>query len=308
MAGQRIRKTPVNVPQPWDTILSMQKYIVAIVVLYFAWTTGALIFRAFCPGYALLSRHGYDITIWAYIVSGVLIVLSLFISQPLCRWYCPLATVLNLSAIASRFRIIRDKDTCINCDKCSKACSMAIPVAQSIGESIERCIACTECVGVCPLNTKEKKTLRSSYSQWTVIAVLLICIAASVAFYAMFPLASYTRVRGERPQQVESITLKIDNLDCRGKATRLWFYLDRDDLFALPGYLFLEVWTDQDVATVRVTFEPGQISRDDLCRAITEPYINFADLETPGLIMFSPFNIEGYDPMKFEFEDASPMD
>jgi polyferredoxin len=292
-----MRKMPIAVPQPWDTLLSMLKYIIAAVILYLTWKTGELVFRAVDPCYALLSRHGEDITIWAYIISVVLIALSLFISLPFCRWLCPLAAILNLPAIFSRFRIVRNKETCIQCGKCAKNCPMAIPVHQNIGESMERCLACTECVGRCPQNSGVVKTLRSSLSQRTVVAVLLSCLFSAVLVYAMFPLASFTKVRGDRPERTESVTLKVDHLTCRGTANRLWFYLDRDDVYALPGYLFVEVWADPKTGTVRITFDPSQISREDICRAITEPYINFADAMSPGQIMFSPFIVHGYDPM-----------
>jgi ferredoxin len=275
----------------------MLKYLVAAVILYLTWKTGELVFRAVDPCYALLSRHGEDITVWAYVISAILIVASLFVSLPFCRWLCPLAAILNLPAIFSRFRIIRDKKTCIQCGKCAKNCPMAIPVDQSIGESMERCLACTECVGICPQNTSKTKTLRSSFSQQTVIAVVLVCLLSAVLVYAMFPLASFTRVRGDRSEKTESVTLKVDHLTCRGTANRLWFYLDRDDLYALPGYLFVEVWPDPKTGTVRVTFDPSQVSHKDLCRAITEPYINFADADSQGQIMYSPFAVHDYDPI-----------
>jgi ferredoxin len=174
---------------------------------------------------------------------------------------------------------------------------MAIPVHLGVGESIERCLACTECVGICPQNSGDTKMLRSSLSQQTVVAVVLFCLLSAVLVYAMFPLASFTKVRGDRPEQTESVTLKIDNLTCRGTANRLWFYLDRDDLYALSGYLFAEVWADPKTGTVRITFDPLEVSRDDVCRAITEPYINFADVVSAGQIMYSPFVVHGYDPM-----------
>jgi len=36
--------------------------------------------------------------------------------------------------------------------------------------------------------------------------------------YAMFPIASFTKVRGERPEHVESALLKVENLTGRGTA------------------------------------------------------------------------------------------
>ena len=85
MAGKSVRKRPIDVPRKWDAALSTLKYGVAIVILFLTWKTGELVFRAVGPCYALLSRHGEDITIWAYVISGVLIVASLFVSLPFCR-------------------------------------------------------------------------------------------------------------------------------------------------------------------------------------------------------------------------------
>jgi ferredoxin len=297
MAGKCVQKTPLTIPCRLDTTLSTLKYIAAVVILYLTWKTGELVFRAVDPCYALLSRHGEDITIWAYIISGIIIIASLFISLPFCRWLCPLAAILNFPAAVSIFRIKRNKETCIKCKRCSKNCPMAIPVDQSNGNIVVRCIACTECVSICPQNSDTTKTLQSKFSSRTVATVLLFCLILSILAYVMFPFASFTKVRGDKPQQTETVTLKVDNLTCRGTATLLWFYLDRDDLYALPGYLFVEVWTDPTMGTVRVTFNPTQVSRNDIYMAITEPYINFADTETSGQIMFSPFNVQGYDPI-----------
>jgi len=298
MVGKCVQKAPITVPRQWDAALSTLKYVIAIVILALTWKTGELVFQAVDPCYALLSRHGEDITIWAYIISGTIVVASLFISLPFCRWLCPLAAILNIPAAVSLFRIKRNEETCIQCGKCSKNCPMAIPVDQNKSGIVVRCLACTECVGICPQNSSSTtKTLQSTFSSGAVVAILLFCLNFSILAYLIFPFASFTKVRGDKPQQIESVTLKIDNLTCRGTATRLWFYLDRDDLYTLPGYLFIEVWTDSTLGTVRVTFDPTQVSHNDICRAITEPYINFADVDTSGQIMFSPFSVQGYDPI-----------
>lgn len=178
---------------------------------------------------------------------------------------------------------------------------MTIPVDIGTGSNVASCISCTECVSACPINAKsgekQKKTLRGTLSQGTVLAILLFCLVFSVSIYAMYPLASFTKVRGERPKQTETVTLNIENLTCRGTANKLWFFVDRDDIYQLPGYLMLEVWPDPKTGKIRVTFDPSEIGRETICQAITEPYINFADEASSGQIMNSPFVIEGYDPL-----------
>ena len=75
----------------WDCC----KYGVLAIVLVLTYRAGELIFRGFDPCYALLSRHGEDITFWAYVVERCLVVPSSLIVVPFCRWFCPLAAVLN---------------------------------------------------------------------------------------------------------------------------------------------------------------------------------------------------------------------
>jgi polyferredoxin len=79
----------------WDRVLSLGKYLVLAAILAATWRLGELEFRGYCPAYALLSRHGADITFWAYVVAGGIAVVSLFVTMPFCRWFCPLAAVLN---------------------------------------------------------------------------------------------------------------------------------------------------------------------------------------------------------------------
>ena len=80
-----------------DRVLSLGKYVVLAVVLYLTYRAGELIFRGFDPCYALISKHGEDITFWTYAVSGAVLAGSLVSSVPFCRWLCPLAAVLNLA-------------------------------------------------------------------------------------------------------------------------------------------------------------------------------------------------------------------
>ena len=84
-----------RIPAALDRVLSLLKYVVLGVILLATWRTGELVFRGYDPCYALISRHGTDITVWAYVVTGMIAVASLVVAMPFCRWFCPFATVQN---------------------------------------------------------------------------------------------------------------------------------------------------------------------------------------------------------------------
>ena len=145
-----IRLKPARVPAGLDRALSLLKYVALAVILYFTWTRAELEFRRADPCYALISRHGEDITFWAYVVAGAIVVASLFIVMPFCRWLCPFAAVLNVFSRFGLTRISRDPDTCIDCGQCARSCPTAIPVDKQLHSTNARCISCMNCLSVCP--------------------------------------------------------------------------------------------------------------------------------------------------------------
>ena len=111
----------VRVSARVDGWLSLLKYVLLAVILFFTYRSAELVFRAFDPCYALISRHGTDITFWAYVVAGAVVVASLFMVMPFCRWLCPLAAVLNPFSRVGLTRIKRDSDACLDCGECATA-------------------------------------------------------------------------------------------------------------------------------------------------------------------------------------------
>ena len=124
-----------------------------------------------------------------------------------------------------------------------------------------------------------------SLPHWVPLAVLLVTLGGSVAAAQLFPMASFTYERGERPAAVETVELEMEGLTCRGKASLLVFFLDRDDEFALPGYVKLEAWPGPEAARARVTFDPAQADAGLVREAVTQPYFNLAE----NLWRASPF-------------------
>jgi len=288
-----------RVPARLDGVLSLVKYPLLAVILFFTYRTAELVFRGYDPCYALVSRHGEDITFWTYAVSGALVVGSLFVTIPFCRWLCPLAAVLNPFSRFGVARIKRDESACTGCGECGEACPMAIPVDRLVEVKKARCMSCMRCVDVCPaiddaaVTWGPPKSLGNRWSPACLVAVVLACTTAAVAASHFFPLPSFVKERGTPPAVTATAELKVTGLNCRGNATLFMYFLERDDAFELPGYLKLEAWPGPGTAQARVTYDPTTTDTEAVKQAITEPYYDaVGEVWRP-----SPFEIEGYDPL-----------
>jgi polyferredoxin len=81
----------------------------------------------------------------------VLAVLSVLVRNAWCRYLCPYGALLGALSLASPLRITRDKDTCIDCKLCTKACPSRIQVHQAARVGSDECTGCYRCVDVCPV-------------------------------------------------------------------------------------------------------------------------------------------------------------
>ncbi|MCM1991327.1 4Fe-4S binding protein [Oceanirhabdus seepicola] len=92
---------------------------------------------------------------WKFIVLIGIISLSMFLYRPFCKWICPLGAIYGLFNKYSVYHIALNKNKCINCNKCSNACSMDIDVIKNQNHS--ECIRCNECVKSCPTKALKVK-------------------------------------------------------------------------------------------------------------------------------------------------------
>lgn len=128
------------------------------------------------------------------------------------------------------------------------------------------------------------------------VAILLLCTTTAVAASYLFPMPSFIRTRGDRPDRVATVELQIEDLTCRGRANLFFYFLERDDMHAIPGYFRVEAWPDPKLADVRITYDPILGNEAAIKRAITEPYFDM----TADFWRTSPFRIEGYDPLELD--------
>jgi ferredoxin len=303
----RLGVRAVTVPRGLDRGLSLLKYPVLAIILYFTYRAAELVFRGYCPAYALVSRHGEDITFWAYLVTGLIVIGSLVLTMPFCRWLCPLAAVLNPLSRFGLTRVRRDEGACVDCGKCARVCPMAIAVDEVREVKASRCLSCLDCVDACPargdgaIRWGPPARLGRSWPKGALIAILLLCTSTAVAASYLFPLPSFVKTRGEEPAVTASCRLDISNLTCRGSSNLLVYFLTRDDVFELTGYLKLEAWPAPGVAQARITYDPSLCDQASIKQAITEPYYDALE----ALWRLSPFEIEGYDPLDVDEDDPA---
>ena len=85
---------------------------------------------------------------WKMAILIVLIVLSVIIYRPFCRYLCPLGAIYGAFNKISAIGLHCDKDKCVSCRKCERVCKMAVYPAET-PKSAE-CIKCGLCVKECP--------------------------------------------------------------------------------------------------------------------------------------------------------------
>jgi ferredoxin len=300
LIASRLGIKTIHIPYRLDRSVALLKYIVLGLILFFTWHAGELYFRTADPCYALISRHGEDITHWAYVVAGAILGLSLFLTIPFCRWFCPMAAVFNLFSRFGLTRVKRDVHTCVGCGKCARVCPMAIPVDKVEQVTSARCLSCLNCVEACPhakkgaLTWGPSQVIGKPWPRVAVIGVLLMGVALAVSASYAFPLPSFFQSRGTVSGATQVVHLKVKNLTCRGKASLFVYFLEREDELEIPGYLKIEAWPGPGLVDARITFDPSKTDEDEIRQAITEPYYD----STNSLWRSSPFEIEGYDPLE----------
>jgi ferredoxin len=292
----RLHIPRITVAARLDRGLAVLGFVVLGVILWFTWRTSELVFRGYDPCYALIGRHGEDITLWAYVISGVIVVASLVLRVPFCRWFCPLAAVLAPLSKVGLGRVVRDEKTCIDCAACGEVCQMAIPVHEQSRVTQSRCTGCLECVDACPERdggTLSWQVLGRPLRRPVLVAALLLILAASVTASYLWPLPSFVWTRGELPADEARVELRLENLGCRGNANMLVYFLTRDDFSEIEGPIRLEAWPGPGLARVAVIHDADRTSAKAIRAAITEPYFDANQRRWRQ----SPFVIEGHDPL-----------
>ena len=77
-----------------------------------------------------------------------MIALSVLFYRPFCKWLCPLGAFYALFNRVSLFQMKVDKNKCVSCGKCARACKMDVDVTKTPNHT--ECIRCGMCIRACP--------------------------------------------------------------------------------------------------------------------------------------------------------------
>ncbi|NLY10037.1 MAG: 4Fe-4S binding protein [Tissierellia bacterium] len=166
----------VKVPKKMHGVLKYLKYIMLFIpvlllpaVLTDQWGFGAPMFCKFvCPaglvegGLPLMAKHPElfsslgSVFIIKATVTIVVVVASILIMRPFCKYLCPMGAALGCFNGVSLYRM-EVSSACITCNACVKNCPMDL-VPYETPNSAE-CIRCKKCIQVCPVNALSMEKL-----------------------------------------------------------------------------------------------------------------------------------------------------
>lgn len=193
MFGKKLFGKNLRLPRWLDYPLRALKYLV---LSFFIWA----ILRMDIPGMLAFIESPYnkvaDVKMYLFFahISAVglwtiiaLVLLSVVIRNFWCRFLCPYGALLGIVGWLSPMKITRTKDSCIDCELCTKACPASIKVHKAGRVWSDECMSCLACVDVCPVkNTLEMKTKRRirGYPAW-VYGVLVVAVFVAVTGLAI---------------------------------------------------------------------------------------------------------------------------
>ncbi len=82
---------------------------------------------------------------WKFCVLTVIVVASVFLYRPFCRFLCPLGAIYGFFNGFSLIGVKLDHNKCTDCGLCIQHCKMDV---HRVGD--HECISCGECIKVCP--------------------------------------------------------------------------------------------------------------------------------------------------------------
>ena len=110
---------PVSVPSWLESGLRLFAYIYLAAAVLFAATGSAFLICRYDPFVAFFRLNG---NLNVLIIGTCLLVISVFIGRPYCRFICPYGILLRQLSRLSKWRVTITPDECIQCRLCEDSC------------------------------------------------------------------------------------------------------------------------------------------------------------------------------------------
>ena len=82
---------------------------------------------------------------WKAVVLAVVLLASVLVYRPFCRFLCPLGAIYSLFNRIALFGIRLDESKCTHCGICTRTCKLDVNTVND-----RECIRCGECIDKCP--------------------------------------------------------------------------------------------------------------------------------------------------------------
>lgn len=92
---------------------------------------------------------------WKVCLLSLILIFSVIISRPFCKYLCPLGAIYGPLNRISLFHMECDSSKCISCGKCSALCDMGVDPSKTPNST--ECIRCLQCVHECPTKALSMK-------------------------------------------------------------------------------------------------------------------------------------------------------
>lgn len=118
-AQELVLLRPVRVPAWLDQALGVLPFVYLGVGALYAWVGSVFLICQYDP-FVLFFRLGGSMGMLA--VGAGMLLLSMFVGRPYCRYLCPLSALLRLAAPLAAWRVKITRGECVNCHLCATAC------------------------------------------------------------------------------------------------------------------------------------------------------------------------------------------
>lgn len=155
-AGFNLFKRNPRLPRWPDVILRGVKYLL---LAFFVFSIAIAMPTAELAGFIMSDYHKVadvrlldfflHISPLALVVLLFLLLLSLPLKNPFCRYLCPYGALLGLVAMLSPIRVTRNRERCVSCGVCSQVCPTYIDVMAKESVISPECIGCWLCISHC---------------------------------------------------------------------------------------------------------------------------------------------------------------
>ncbi len=108
-----------KVPYALDKIMSLLPYLVLSIILVFAASGGFYIGCLYDPFVPIFRQAG---TVGTITFAVIMVLLSIVIARPYCRYLCPYSVLLKYASFLSKKRVSIAPKLCVNCKLCEQVC------------------------------------------------------------------------------------------------------------------------------------------------------------------------------------------